>query len=88
MAWKGFGIGMKITVCIGSACHLKGSGQIVEQLKQLIASNRVEEKVELSGAFCMGKCSEGVSVSVDGIVHSLTPETTEAFFHKEVLSKI
>ncbi len=79
---------MKITVCIGSACHLKGSEQIVDQLQQLIASNKVEEKVELAGAFCMGRCKNGVSVSVDGEIHSVTPETTEAFFNEEVLAKI
>ncbi len=79
---------MKITVCIGSACHLKGSGQIVEQLKKLIATNQLEEKVELAGAFCMGRCSEGVSVSVDGEFHSVTPATADAFFHTEILEKI
>lgn len=79
---------MNITVCIGSACHLKGSGQIVEQLKKLIATNQLEDKVELAGAFCMGRCSEGVSISVDGEFHSVTPETADAFFQKAVLEKI
>jgi len=27
---------MKITVCIGSSCHIKGSRQVVEQLQYLI----------------------------------------------------
>ena len=27
---------MKITVCIGSSCHLKGSKEIVDQLQELI----------------------------------------------------
>lgn len=27
---------MKITICIGSSCHLKGSRQVVEQLQYLI----------------------------------------------------
>ena len=27
---------MKITVCIGSSCHIKGSRQVVEQLQELI----------------------------------------------------
>lgn len=79
---------MKITVCIGSACHLKGSAQIVEQLKKLIATNQLEDKVELAGAFCMGRCSEGVSISVDGEFHSVTPETADTFFQKAVLDKI
>ena len=27
---------MKVTVCIGSSCHLKGSRNVVERLKELI----------------------------------------------------
>ena len=47
---------MKITVCIGSSCHIKGSRQVVEQLQYLIAENKLDDKVELGGTFCMGKC--------------------------------
>ena len=51
---------MKITICIGSSCHLKGSRQIVEQLQYLVAENNLKDKVELSGTFCMGNCVNGV----------------------------
>ena len=57
---------MKITVCIGSSCHIKGSRQVVEQLQYLIAKNNVGDKVELGGTFCMGKCQQGVCVEIDG----------------------
>ena len=30
---------MKVTVCIGSSCHIKGSRQVVEQLQYLISEN-------------------------------------------------
>lgn len=78
----------KITVCIGSSCHLKGSRQVIEQLQTLIAEHNVEEKVELEGTFCMGRCREGVCVTVDDIFHSVTPETVNEFFENEVLPKI
>ncbi len=78
----------KITVCIGSSCHLKGSRQVIEQLQKLIAEHNVEEKVELEGTFCMGRCREGVCVTVDDIFHSVTPETVNEFFENEVLPKI
>ena len=50
---------MKITICIGSSCHLKGSRQVVEQLQYLVAQHNLNEQVELSGTFCMGKCQTG-----------------------------
>ena len=79
---------LKITVCIGSSCHIKGSRQVVEQLQQHIAANELGEKVELGGTFCMGKCQQGVCVTVNDAFFSVTPETVGDFFAKEVLAKV
>ncbi len=79
---------MKLTVCIGSSCHLKGSRQIVEQLQTLIAENALEEKVELVGTFCLGACQTGVSVKIDETLFSLKPEDVKTFFEKEVITKL
>ena len=79
---------MKITVCIGSSCHIKGSRQVVEQLQYLIAEHDLGEKVELGGTFCMGKCQQGVCVTVNDAFYSVTPETVEEFFAKEILAKV
>ncbi len=75
---------MKITVCIGSSCHLKGSRQVVEQLQALVAENGLKDQVELGGTFCMSNCQHGVSVTLDGKLFSLSPETTRAFFEENV----
>ncbi|NLW12598.1 MAG: (2Fe-2S) ferredoxin domain-containing protein [Clostridiaceae bacterium] len=79
---------MKVTVCIGSSCHLKGSRQVVEQLKELIASKQLQDQVDLSGTFCMGNCEHGVSASLDGENHSLTPDNTRDFFERQILAKL
>ena len=79
---------MKITVCIGSSCHIKGSRQVVEELQYLIKENALGDKVELGGTFCMGKCQQGVCVTVNDAFHSVTPETVKDFFEKEVLKKV
>lgn len=79
---------MKITVCIGSSCHIKGSRQVVKQLQYLIEENKIDDKVDISGTFCMGKCQQGVCVTVDNVFHSVTPETVDEFFKNEVLAKV
>ena len=79
---------LNVTICIGSSCHLKGSRDIVEKMQQLIAEHTLKDRVELNGAFCMGHCQEGVCVTVDGMLHSVAPETTEEFFRREVLGKL
>lgn len=78
---------MKVTVCIGSSCHIKGSRHIVEQLQYLISQNDLKDKVELSGTFCMGKCQQGVCVTVDGEFFSVSPETVTDFFNENILAK-
>ena len=79
---------MRVTVCIGSSCHIKGSRQVVEQLQNLIAEKNLKDKVELGGTFCMGKCQQGVCVSVDDAFFSVSPETTQEFFDKEILARL
>lgn len=79
---------MKITVCIGSSCHLKGSRQIVQELQYLINENNLKDQVELSGTFCIGNCQNGVSVLLDDETFSLSPQTTKQFFEENVLSHV
>ena len=79
---------LKITVCIGSSCHIKGSRQVVEQLQYLIAEKDLGDKIELGGTFCMGNCQQGVCVTVNEEFHSVSPSTVEEFFAKEILAKV
>ena len=79
---------MKCTICIGSSCHLKGSRQIVEELQYLVKENNLEDKVELGSTFCMGNCVNGVNVTVDDKLFSVSPETAKEFFEKEILAKV
>ena len=79
---------MKVTVCIGSSCHFKGSRQVVEQLQYLVSKNNLGDKVELGGTFCMGKCQQGVCVTVDQEFYSVTPETAEEFFENNIKAKV
>lgn len=79
---------MKITVCIGSSCHIKGSRMVVEALQDLITKNDLVDKIELAGAFCMGRCQEGVCVTVDDVFYSVSPDTVYSFFKNEVLPKL
>lgn len=79
---------MKITVCIGSSCHLKGAREVVNELQSLIAENNLQDKIDLAGTFCMGNCQKGVCVSFDNKPYSVTPSNTKTFFETKVLSKL
>ena len=78
---------MKVTVCIGSSCHIKGSRQVAEQPKKLVDEHKLEDRVELTGTFCMGKCQQGVCVTLNDAFYSVTPDTAAAFFQEHILHK-
>ena len=83
---------MRITVCIGSSCHVKGSRQVVRSLQQLIADHNLGDKVELGGTFCLSNCQKGVCVMTETLetenFFSVTPETVEEFFRENVLARV
>ncbi len=80
---------VKITICIGSSCHLKGSRQVVETLQKLINEHNLTDEIELGGTFCLGKCiNPGVNLLLDDESYSVKPEEVEQFFKDKVLPKV
>ena len=79
---------MKVTICIGSSCHLKGSRTISQKLEELITERQLNDKIELNGSFCMGECSNGVCVKINDELFSVSPETVNTFFENEVLRRL
>ena len=77
---------MKISVCVGSSCHLKGSYNIINLMKDNLEKNGLTDKVELAASFCLGKCTHGVSVKInDEVVTGITPENFNEMFSEKVL---
>lgn len=80
---------MKIFVCVGSSCHLKGSYDIVNSLKKLISENDVQDKVNLSASFCLGHCSkEGVTIKVEDEIFNVSMKQVDEFFKNNILGKL
>lgn len=82
---------MNVYVCVGSSCHLKGSYDIINLMKEHIASHGLEERVNLAAAFCLGKCtdSNGVSIKVeDEIVGGVNAENFEEIFKTYILDRV
>ena len=79
-----------VSICVGSSCHLKGSGQIVELFEKKLEEHDLQDDVMLTGSFCIGKCNRfGVTVQVDEEVHTgVTPENFEMFFAKNILDVV
>lgn len=80
---------MIIQVCIGSACHLKGAYNVINSLQQLLEGRKLQDKVTLKAAFCLGHCTGAVSVQVDdGPVLSVCDNTVAQFFDEHVAGRL
>jgi NADH:ubiquinone oxidoreductase subunit E len=60
----------------------------VEKFQSFIKEQKLENEIELAGTFCMGNCQKGVSVTIDDMLFSVSPETAQSFFEDEVLKRV
>ena len=79
---------VNVSICVGSACHMKGSREVIAKLKELVKAHQLEGQVLLNGSFCTGNCQYAVCVVIDDTVYSVRPATTEEFFNNEILSRV
>lgn len=77
-----------ICICVGSACHLKGSYEVIDKLKNCVKNNKLEDKVNIKAAFCLGHCTEAVSVKIGDNIFSVEPATADHFFDENVLRSL
>lgn len=74
-----------LKICVGSACHLKGSNDVINIFKQCVSSRNVADEIEIKAAFCLGHCTEAVSVCFMDKIYSVSMDTAESFFDEVVM---
>ena len=80
---------MVLKVCVGSSCHLRGSYDVIEEMKRLIKEHGMEGKIDLQASFCMGNCQNGVSLKADEVlVHNANKDNCEELFLTQVLPRM
>lgn len=80
---------LKVTICVGSSCSVRGSDDLAAALERLLEAGGLRDRVELVGSFCMGMCSAGVSVQVgDCPFEGVDPVDAERFFRAEILPRL
>ena len=78
---------VKVIVCVGSSCHIKGSRKLIECFNNLLAKYRLESKVELQGSFCMERCGDGMNWQIDDELFSnSTVEDALKIFNEKVIT--
>ena len=81
---------MLINICIGSACHLKGSYNVITEFQKLIEDDEFGSLIELKSVFCLGHCQNGVSVQIDDeeTIYSVSKSSVKDFYFNTVVPKL
>jgi NADH:ubiquinone oxidoreductase subunit E len=77
-----------VNICVGSSCHLKGAYGVIQTLRRFIEEEALQNTVEMKAQFCMQRCQEGVSVSIEGEPYSVSPDTAGDFFRNVIATKL
>ena len=76
-----------ISVCLGSACHLKGANGVLEAFLALIERYQAQAQVQMAGNFCQERCTDGVVVQIDELILTrVTKDQVYELFQKYVLN--
>ena len=80
---------MKLSVCVGSSCHLKGSHAVITRLQELIKEYKLQNEIELCASFCLGHCASGVSMMLDNqLIEGTNGDTIDEIFQTIILPKV
>lgn len=53
-------------ICLGSSCFSRGNKEVVNFIRDYLKKNHLEDKVIFKGSHCMGNCSNGPNLVIDG----------------------
>lgn len=59
-----------VELCMGSSCFARGNSETLQAVEAYIAENGLEDKIELVGHLCLGKCNQGPNVRIAGADYS------------------
>jgi NADH:ubiquinone oxidoreductase subunit E len=77
---------IKVKVCVGSSCHIKGSYDVIDKLNELILKNKLDGIIELEASFCLGNCLLAVNAKAgEKFIHNINKENCEDKFNNEIL---
>ena len=76
---------IEMQICLGSSCFSRGNKDVVMFIRDYIRRNHLDDKIIFKGARCMGHCSNGPSLNINGVViEGVTLSQIESILEKEL----
>jgi NADH:ubiquinone oxidoreductase subunit E len=65
----------EMQICLGSSCFSRGNREVVQFIKEYLSKKHLEDRVIFKGARCLGHCSNGPNLIIDGqVIEGVTRE--------------
>ena len=75
---------IEMQICLGSSCFSRGNKEVVLFIREYLKKNHLDDKVIFKGARCMGRCSNGPNLKINGsIIEDVTISKIESILEKE-----
>ena len=58
----------EMQICLGSSCFSRGNKEVVQFIREYLRKNHLEDRVIFKGARCLGHCSNGPNLVINGKV--------------------
>jgi NADH:ubiquinone oxidoreductase subunit E len=79
---------VEMEICLGSSCFSRGNRDVVQFIKEFLKKNHLDDKVVFKGARCLGHCSNGPNLVINGrVIEGVSLEVAEKIL-TEYLSDI
>jgi NADH-quinone oxidoreductase subunit G len=76
---------VKVNVCAGTNCFLKGSQGIIHELLDEVQREKLQDQVDVCASFCFEKCDQGPTISIDGNkIQQCTAGAARTELHKKL----
>jgi len=76
---------IEMQICLGSSCFSRGNKDVVNFIKEYLKKNHLDDKVIFKGARCMGLCSNGPNLIINGVsTEDVTISKIESILDEEL----
>jgi NADH:ubiquinone oxidoreductase subunit E len=76
---------IEMQICLGSSCFSRGNKDVVNFIREYLRKNHLDDRVIFKGARCMGLCSNGPNLNINGVtIEGVTISRIEGILEKEL----
>ena len=76
---------IEMQICLGSSCFSRGNKDVVNFIREYLRKNHMDDRVIFKGARCMGLCSNGPNLNINGVtIEGVTISKIEGILEKEL----